>query len=59
MPPKGVTVQQHLEELESGELSLVSFEIRVVEFLETLLHAQPAPTLVQLERGGMDGLRIW
>ena len=58
MPPEGVTVQKHLEDLESCQLSLVSFETRVVEFLETLLRAQPAPTLVQVEQGVVDGLRI-
>ena len=52
-------VQKHLEDLESCELSLVNFETRVVEFLETLLHAQPVPALVQVERGNMDGPWTW
>ncbi|MCJ1246535.1 hypothetical protein MMC30_003743 [Trapelia coarctata] len=52
LPPEGVPLETHLSELASKELDLVPFEGEVVEFLGTLLHAQAAPVLVQLEKAG-------
>ena len=47
-------LQKHLADLEATALLLVKFEGEVVEFLGTLLHAQPPPVLVELEKAGIS-----
>lgn len=51
LPQEGVTLAEHLQHLEANGLSLAAFEHMVVDFLTTLLHAQPQPLLAQIEHG--------
>ncbi|KAL8771753.1 MAG: hypothetical protein Q9209_002944 [Squamulea sp. 1 TL-2023] len=55
-PPDNTLLVDHLESLASGELSVVAFREKIVEFLTGLLSAHQAPLLIQLERGKVDGL---
>ncbi|CAL8577896.1 hypothetical protein XPA_003708 [Xanthoria parietina] len=55
-PPEDTSLVDHLENMASGALSVVTFKEKVSEFLAGLLSAYQPPLLIQLERGQVDGL---
>lgn len=55
-PPDKTSLVDHLEDMASGALSVVTFKEKVSEFLAGLLSAYQPPLLIQLERGEVDGL---
>ncbi|KAI4248556.1 MAG: hypothetical protein L6R42_009260, partial [Xanthoria sp. 1 TBL-2021] len=55
-PPDKTSLVDHLENMASGALSVVTFKEKVSEFLAGLLSAYQPPLLIQLERGEVDGL---
>ncbi|KAI4229631.1 MAG: hypothetical protein L6R36_000678 [Xanthoria steineri] len=55
-PPEDTSLVDHLENMASGALSVVTFKEKVSEFLAGLLSAYQPPLLIQLESGQVDGL---
>ncbi|KAL8912270.1 MAG: hypothetical protein Q9171_002725 [Xanthocarpia ochracea] len=55
-PPDKTSLEDHLEVMANGALSVVAFKDKVSEFLTGLLSAHAAPLLIQLEMGKVDGL---
>ncbi|KAI4286152.1 MAG: hypothetical protein L6R38_000134 [Xanthoria sp. 2 TBL-2021] len=55
-PPEKTSLVDHLEDMASGALSVVTFKEKVSEFLAGLLSAYQPPLLIQLERGEVEGL---
>ncbi|KAL9123215.1 MAG: hypothetical protein Q9187_000232 [Circinaria calcarea] len=58
VPPGGLSLETHFQDLVDGEFSPLQFEDLIIDFLKSMLHAQPAPLLVQFERGTIDGLSV-
>ena len=56
IPPAGVELQTHLENLMANDLSITAFERRLIDFLEKMLIGQSKPLLLQIESGKVDGL---
>ena len=55
-PPDKTSLEDHLESMTHGALSVAAFKDKVSEFLTGLLSAHAAPLLIQLEMGKVDGL---
>ncbi|KAL8856918.1 MAG: hypothetical protein Q9178_006507 [Gyalolechia marmorata] len=55
-PPDKTSLEDHLESMACGALSVEAFKDKVCEFLTGLLSAHATPLLIQLEMGKVDGL---
>lgn len=55
VPPPGISLQAHLEELLANDLSSAGFEQHLHDFLSGLFNSQTEPLLVQVESGNIDG----
>lgn len=49
-------MQSHLQVLMADEFSPRAFEQCLIDFLDSLLHGQPKPLLMQAGSGKIDGL---
>ena len=56
LPPSGIDLRQHFENLMATDLPLIKFEENVMGFLGGLLHGSLPPVLVQVETGKIEGL---
>lgn len=55
VPPPDISLQTHLGELRTNDLSYAGFEQHLHDFLLGLFNSQDQPLLVQVESGKIDG----
>lgn len=56
VPPQDIDLQEHLQILTAGDLSIFEFEQHILEFLTKIHQGQPKPLLAQVESGEVEGL---